>query len=317
MRAVQISEFGGPEVLELVDDAPRPEPGDGEVLIEVSRSGVNFADTHSRENEYVAKYGLPFIPGAEVAGARADTGERVVALTQAGGYAEYAVAPETQVFALSEGVSEEAALALLIQGLNAWHLFHIAGRVAPGEAVVIHGAAGGVGSIAVQLGRVLGAKVIAAASSPEKRDLALELGADAAIDSDSEGLKDRILDANGGKPVDVVFDIAGGKTFDESIEALAPFGRIVVNGIATKEQNEIRTGRLLRKSWSVIGFWLMHCLGNRALTEEPLKQLFELAARGEVRPLPPTTYPLSEVRRAHEDLASRRTQGKLLLDPSS
>ena len=318
MRAVQIREFGGPEVLEVVEDAPVPEPAEGEVLIRVTRAGINFADTHSRENAYVAKYGLPFTPGAEVAGTREDTGERVVALLDTGGYAEYAVAPAERVFPLPDSLDDGAALALLIQGLNAWHLYRTAGRVQPGESVVVHGAAGGVGSLAVQLGKPMGVgRVIGTASSEEKRALALELGADAAVDSSPDGLKDRLLEANGGEPVDVVFEIAGGRVFEESIEALAPLGRIVVNGIASKEQNELRTGRLLRKSWSVVGFWLMHCLGRRDLMEEPLADLFERAARGELRPLSGTTYPLSEVRRAHEDLAGRRTQGKLLLDPSS
>ena len=318
MRAVQIREFGGPEVLELVEDAPVPEPGEGELLVEVSRAGINFADTHSRENAYVAKYGLPFVPGAEVAGVRADSGERVVALTQTGGYAEYAVAPAESTFPIPDGLDDGAALALLIQGLNAWHLYATAAKVQPGESVVIHGAAGGVGGLAVQLAAAWDVgHVIAVASSQPKREQALAMGAHAAIDSDPDGLKDRIIEANGGQPVDVVFDIAGGKTFDESFEALAPFGRIVVNGIATKEQNEIRTGRLLRKSRTVAGFWLMHCLGRRDLMEEPLADLFGRAARGELRPQVGTTYPLSEVRRAHEDLAGRRTQGKLLLDPSS
>jgi len=207
---------------------------------------------------------------------------------------------------------------LLIQGLNAWHLYRTAGRVQQGETVVVHGAAGGVGSLAVQLGKPMGAgRVIATASSEEKRQLALELGADAALDSSAEGLRERIVEANGGEPVDVVFEIAGGEVFEESIESLAPFGRIVVNGIATKEQNELRTGKLLRRSWTVTGFWLMHCLGRRDMLEEPLADLFARAARGELRPVVGTTYPLSEVRRAHEDLAGRRTQGKLLLDPSS
>jgi NADPH2:quinone reductase len=302
----------------VVEDAPVPEPGEGEVLVKVARAGINFADTHSRENAYVAKYELPFTPGAEVAGVREDTGERVVALLDTGGYAEFAVASLERTFPVPDGLDDGTALALLIQGLNAWHLYRTAAKVEPGEAVVVHGAAGGVGSLAVQLGKPMGAgRVIASASSEEKRDLALELGADVAVDSDPEGLKERLIEANSGEPVDVVFEIAGGRVFDESIEALAPFGRIVVNGIATKEQNELRTGRLLRKSWTVAGFWLMHCLGRPEMLEEPLADLFARAARGELRASGGTTYPLSEVRRAHEDLAGRRTQGKLLLDPSS
>ena len=305
-------------MLEVVEDAPVPEPADGEVLIRVARAGINFADTHSRENAYVAKYELPFTPGAEVAGVREDTGERVVALLDTGGYAEFAVAPIERTFPVPDGLDDGTALALLIQGLNAWHLYRSAAKVQPGETVVVHGAAGGVGSLAVQLGKPMGAgRVIASASSEEKRALALELGADAAVDSAPEGLKQRLMEANGGEPVDVVFEIAGGLVFDESIEALAPFGRIVVNGIATREQNEVRTGRLLRKSWSVIGFWLMHCLGRPEMLEEPLADLFARAAHGDLRAHGGTTYPLSEVRRAHEDLAGRRTQGKLLLDPSS
>ena len=317
MRAVQISEFGGPDALEVVD-VPVPEPGPGQVRIAVSRAGVNFADIHARENSYVARYQVPLIPGAEVAGVREDDGERVVALTDIGGYAEYAVGPERLCFPIPDGVDDDVALALLIQGLNAWHLYRTAGRVRPGESVVVHGAAGGVGGLAVQLGKPMGAgRVIATASSEEKRERALALGADAAVDSDPEGLTARLREANGGKPVDVVFEIAGGRVFDESIEALAPFGRIVVNGIATREQNEIRTGRLLRNSWTVVGFWLMHCLDRREQLEEPLDDLFGRVVRGELRPQAATTYPLSEVRRAHEDLAGRRTQGKLLLDPSS
>ena len=316
MRAVLIREFGGPEVLEPVEDAPIPSPGDGQLLVKVARAGINFSDIHSRENAYVAKHDLPFTPGAEVAGTRDDSGERVVALVQSGGYAEYALARAETTFPISDGLEDGAALALLIQGLNAWHLYRTAGRVRPGESVVVHGAAGGVGGLAVQLGKAFGNTVIATASSAEKRDAALSQGADAAVDSDPDGLGGRLIEANGGRPLDVVFDIAGGKAFEESIEALAPFGRIVVNGIATKQQNELRTGRLLRNSWTVAGFWLMHCLGRRDMMEEPLADLFERAARGELRPVVGTTYPLSEVRRAHEDLAGRRTQGKLLLDPS-
>ncbi len=183
MRAIQMSEFGGPEVLELVE-LPLPTAGPEEVLIKVTRAGLNFADTHQRTNSYVQKATLPMIPGSEVAGVREDSGERVVALTGgAGGYAEYASAPKQLVFGIPDGLDDGTALAMIIQGTTAWHLYRTSARVAPGESVVIHGAAGGVGSIAVQLGHQLGAgRVIATASSEEKRALALELGADAALD---------------------------------------------------------------------------------------------------------------------------------------
>src|SRR3984957_18200541 len=231
MRAIQISEFGGPEVLRLVE-LPKPDPGPGDVLIKVTRAGLNFADTHTRTNSYVRPAELPLVPGSEVAGVREDTGERVVALVGDGGYAEWATAPGSLGPPIPDGPDDATALAIVIQGLTAWHLYRTAAKLADGESVVVHSAAGGVGSLAVQLGRPLGAgRVIATASSAEKRALALELGADVAIDSDPEGLQERLIEANEGDPVDVVFEMAGGASFDASYGALAHFGRIVVCGI--------------------------------------------------------------------------------------
>jgi NADPH2:quinone reductase len=158
--------------------------------------------------------------------------------------------------------------------------------------------------------------VIATASSEEKRALALELGADVAVDGAADGLSERLIEANGGEPADIVFEMAGGPVFEESMKALAPMGRLVLYGIASREQNELRTGRLLRRSHAVIGFWLMHLLGRPEMVDEPLAELFALAASGRLRPRVGGTYPLSEVRRAHEDLEARRTTGKLVLDPS-
>lgn len=315
MRAIQISEFGGPEQLELVD-VPEPVPGDGQVLIKVNRAGINYADTHARENSYLAKYELPLIPGTEVAGTRED-GTRVVAMVTNGGYAEYVVAPEQLTFPIPDGLSDETALALLLQGLTAWHLYRTQGRVAEGESVVVISGAGGVGSLATQLGKPMGAgRVIATASSEEKRNLTLELGADAAVDPSAEDLTAELIAANDGKRVDVVFEMAGGRIFDASLKALAPFGRLVTYGIAGREPNTVTSGALMRRSQSVVGFWLMHCLGRPEWVDEPLRELFALAARGELRTVVGGTYPLSEVRRAHEDIQSRRTSGKLLLDPA-
>jgi NADPH:quinone reductase len=317
MRAIQMTEFGGPEVLELVE-LPVPEPGPEQVLIKVARAGLNFADTHTRTNSYVRKATLPLVPGGEVAGVREDTGERVVALVGDGGYAEYALAPRELVYPIPDELDEGAALALIIQGLTAWHLYRTAGHVADGESVVVHSAAGGVGSLAVQLGRALGAgRVIATASSSEKRALALELGADVAIDAEADGLTERLLQANDGRPVDVVFDMAGGAVFDASYQALAPFGRIVVCGIASQEPNEVRTGSLLRHSRSVVGFYLFHTLERPGMFGDALADLFARAARGELRTVIGATYPLDQAAQAHIDLRERRTTGKLLLDPSA
>jgi NADPH2:quinone reductase len=319
MRAIQQVEFGGPEVLELVE-IPVPEPAEGQVRVRVSRAGMNFADTHQREDRYVQRQSLPLTPGSEVAGVREDTGQRVVALVGHGGYAEYALAPADRVFPIPDGLDDGAALALLIQGLTAWHLHRTCARLAPGESVLVVSGAGGVGSLAIQLARAFGAgRIVATASSPEKRELCLELGADAAIDgdaSDPELLRNRIIGANDGREVDVVLELAGGPLFDVALRAMADMGRLVVYGISSREQNAVRTGRLLKRSQSVIGFWLFHYLERREHLEAPLAELFALAADGRVRAVVGETYGLSEARRAQEDLVARRTRGKLLLDPA-
>src|SRR5215207_7422193 len=216
MRAVVITEFDGPEALQLVEDHPQPEPAEGQVLVKVSRAGINFADTHARENSYLSSYKLPLIPGGEVAG-EVD-GRRVVA-------------PEAAVFPLPDGVSDTAALAIIVQGLSAWHLLKTSSHLAEGESVVVHAAAGGVGSLAVQLAKRYGAgRVIATASSEQKRALALELGADVAVDPNEEDLKGALREANGGAKVDIVLEMAGGRVLDQSLRALAPFGRLVTYG---------------------------------------------------------------------------------------
>jgi NADPH:quinone reductase len=315
VRAIQMTEFGGPEVLRLAD-LPVPEPGPDEVLIRVSHAGLNFADTHTRTNSYVQRATLPLVPGGEVAGVREDTGQRVVALVGSGGYAEYALAPSDRVFAVPDGLDDGSALAMLIQGTTAWHLYRTAARVTDGESVVVHGAAGGVGSLAVQLGHPMGAgRVIATASSESKRALALELGADAAVDPAPERLLERLLEANGGAPVDVVFEMSGGEVFEQSYRALAPFGRIVAYGIATNEANEVSTGSLLRHSRSVVGFYLFHCLERDDMFAQALSDLFARAAAGELKAIVGATYPLEQAARAQIDLRERRTTGKLLLDP--
>jgi NADPH:quinone reductase len=312
-----MTEFGGPEVLRPAD-LPIPEPGPGEVLVKVTLAGMNFADTHTRTNSYVQKATLPLVPGGEVAGIREDTGERVVALVGEGGYAQYAVAPCERVFGIPDGVDDGTALALIVQGTTAWHLYVTAGRVAERESVVVHGAAGGVGSLAVQLGHPLGAgRVIATASSTEKRALALELGADTAVDPAPEGLTERLIEANGDKPVDVVFEMSGGEVFEASYRALAPFGRILPYGIATNEANQVSTGSLLRHSRAVVGFYLFHCLGRPGMFAQALSDLFARVARGELKAVVGQTYPLDQAPQAQIDLRARRTTGKLLLDPSA
>lgn len=316
MRAVQITEFGGPEVLE-VSDVEEPTAGEGQVLITVDRAGINYADTHQVENSYLSKAELPLIPGGEVVGRTAD-GRRVVALVGSGGYAEKAVAHAPYVFDVPEGVSDGEALALVLQGTTAWHLLKTSTHLRAGESVLVHAGAGGVGSLAIQLAKLWGAgRVIATASSDDKRKQTLELGADAAIDGDPEGLKDRIIEANGGKPVDIVLEMVGGPVFDESFAALGRFGRLVTFGAASRQSaNAIEPSRLMKGSKTLAGFWLADCFKTPALLGDPLNELFELAGAGQLHPIVGGDYAMSEVATAHEDLRARRTVGKLVLDPA-
>jgi NADPH:quinone reductase len=314
MRAIQIERFGGPEVMELVE-LPEPEPGDGQVVVEVARSGINFADTHATRNDYLAEQTLPLIPGGEVSGRTAD-GRRVVALIASGGYAERVAVPERWLVPVPDGVSDDQAASLLLQGITAHALIHRCARLEPGETVVVQAAAGGTGTLAVQLAKRAGAKVIALASTEDKRALAARLGADATVDSRADDLKAAIVDANGGRQVDAVLEMSGGQTFEACLRTLAPFGRLVSFGIASREQNEVPTGHLMRNSRAVIGFWLMHLTPHREEVAAIVADLFAAVAAGELEVIVGGVYPLAEAPRAHEDIAARRTTGKLLLDPS-
>jgi NADPH:quinone reductase len=314
VRAIQIEEFGGPEKLELVE-LPDPEPGEGEVLVEVARSGINFADTHATRNDYLAEQSLPLIPGGEVSG-RTPDGKRVAALLGGGGYAEKIAVPEQMLIPVPDGVDDDQAAALLLQGLTAMALVRRCARIESGETLVVEASAGGTGSLAVQLGKQAGAKVIGLASSEEKRAMVERLGADATVDSRAADLKEAILAANGGKRVDAVLHMSGGDAFDAELAALAPFGRMVVFGIASREQREVSTAALLRGSKAVIGFWLVHLLMRPAEVGPMIAELLSAVAGGKLEVGVGEVYPLSQAARAHEDLIARRTTGKLLLDPS-
>jgi len=314
MKAIQIEEFGGPEVLQYTDVAD-PNPKLAEVVINVKRSGINFADTHASRNDYLAEQTLPLIPGAEVAGQLND-GRRVVALLGSGGYAEKVAVPQSQLTELPEGVDYDQGAGGLLQGLTALALVHRCARIEPGETIVVEAAAGGTGTLAVQLAKRAGAKVIGLASSEEKRELVRGLGADACVDSRAEDLGAAIREANDGKRVDAVLHMSGGAAFDAEMDVLAPLGRMVVFGIASREQREVSTAALLRGSKAVIGFWLAHLLSRPDLLVPMIGELLPKIADGELTVTIGEVYPLSEAKRAHEDLIARRTSGKLLLDPS-
>ncbi len=314
MKAIQLREFGGPEVLQYVD-LDDPAPGEGEVLVEIARAGINFADTHATRNDYLAEQALPLIPGAEVSG-RTPDGRRVAALLGSGAYAEKVAVPEAMLIPIPDEVDDDRAAAMLLQGLTAMALVHRCARIEPGETIVVEAAAGGTGSLSVQIAKRAGAKVIGLASSAEKRELVAGLGADATADSRAEDLGAAIREANDGERVDAVLHMSGGAAFDAELGVLAPLGRMVVFGIASREQREISTAALLRGSKSVIGFWLAHLLMRRDLLAPMIGELLGAVAAGELRVTVGDVYPLSAAARAHEDLIARRTSGKLLLDPS-
>ena len=316
MRAIRITEFGGPEVLTLVEDHPEPTPSPGLELLEIDAAGVNYADTHQAEDTYLAPTTLPLIPGAEAVGRLAD-GRRVVGLLAGGGYAERALAAPAACVPVPDELDDAAALALILQGTTAWHLLRTSARITPGESVVVIAAAGGVGSLAVQLARHFGAgRITAVASTEEKRQLALDLGADVAVDAAEPDLTAALKDANGGA-VDIVLEMAGGAVTDASIAALAPFGRCVVYGMASREAPSLVDPRqLIARSRGVVGFWLAHALRDpQRHLAAPMRELIELTVAGVLRPVHGGTYPLSEAPQAHRDLRARRTVGKLVLDP--
>lgn len=314
MRAVQITEFGGPEVLS-VTELPDPVPGNGLELVEVTSAGVNYADTHQVEDSYLSKTELPLVPGTEVVGTLPD-GTRVAGFAMGGGYAERALVHPAMAFPLPDAVSDGQALSLMVQGLTAWHLLRTSTHLQAGESVVVHAAAGGVGTLAVQLAKAWGAgNVIGVASSDEKRALATSLGADVTVDAGVDDLKSALEQANSGRKVDVVLEMVGGPTFDASLAALAPFGRLATFGMASRTAPKpVHAGELMSRSRAVIGFWLAHCFARPEMLQPQMAELLSMVEAGTLKPVVGGTYPMSDVRRAHEDLRSRASQGKLVLD---
>jgi NADPH2:quinone reductase len=314
VRAIQITEFGGPEVLRLVE-LPDPTPTHGLEVVEVTAAGVNYADTHQVENSYLSPTTLPLVPGVEVVGRRPD-GRRVAAFTSGGGYAEKCLVFPALAFDVPDSVDDGQALALLVQGLTAWHLLRTSTHMQPGETVVVHAAAGGVGTLALQLAKLWGAGRVIGVASADKHDLAKSLGADVLVDAAVPDMRSALREANDGDPVDVVLEMVGGATFDGSLAALAPFGRLAVFGMASRvPPAPVDPPALMAKSRAVIGFWLAHCLARPDLLAAPMQELFDLVVDGRLRPAVGASYPLADARRAHEDMLARRTTGKLVLDP--
>ena len=316
MKAIQITEFGGPDVMQLVD-LPDPIAGEGEEFLNVSAIGINYADTHQTENSYLSPQKLPLVPGIEVVGTTAG-GVRVLAPVDGGGYAQKAVAHSAALIPIPDGVTDEQALCMMVQGSTAWHILKTVGHLKAGETVVIHAAAGGVGTIAIQLAKLWGAKVIAVASSVGKRALATSLGADAVVEATHENLGDAIKTANGGKPVNIVLEMVGGKTFDVSLEILAPFGRLITYGMASRvAPTMIQPASLMGGSKTITGFWLAHCFGKKELLNDVIVELFALVQSGKLKPIIGATFGLSQAVAAHKSMLARETTGKVTLNPTN
>lgn len=314
MKAIQITTFGGPEVMQYTD-LPDPTAGDSEVVLDITSVGINYADTHQTENSYLSPQTLPMVPGIEVTGAY--KGKRYLASVSSGGYAQKAVAHQAALIPIPDSVTDQQALCMLVQGSTAWHLLKTMANVQPGQSVVIHAAAGGVGTIAIQLAKMWGAKVIAVTSSPEKSELAKSLGADVVVDAASADLGKALREANSGRGVDVVLEMVGGKTFDESLLALGTFGKLITFGMASRTApTPIHPGALMHGSKTIAGFWLANCFGKKEMMHDVIAELFELVAAGKLRPIVGATYPLSKAADAHRAMLARETTGKIALDPA-
>lgn len=314
MKAIQIQSFGGPDVMQYVD-IPDPVAGPDEVVLDVKSVGINYADTHQTENSYLSPQKLPLVPGIEVVGTH--NGKRYLASVTSGGYAEKAVAHKSVLFPIPDSVTDEQALCMLVQGTTAWHLLRTMGKVQKNQSVVVHAAAGGVGTIAIQLAKLWGGKVIAVTSSDSKATLAKSLGADVVVDAHSQDLTSALRAANGGHGVDLVLEMVGGTTFDQSIAALGNFGKIITFGMASRTApTPIHPGVLMHGSKTISGFWLANCFGSKVLMDDVVAELFQLISDGKLKPVIGATYPLSEAATAHQAMLARETIGKIALDPA-
>jgi NADPH2:quinone reductase len=311
MRAVLIKSHGGQEVLEVAD-VPPPEPGPGQLLVDVAAVGVNFRDVYEREGRYGG--GLPAIIGAEGAGTVDGSRDRVAWVSAPGSYAEQVVVDADKAVPVPEGVSDELAAAALLQGVTAQYLCTATHEVRRSETVLVHAAAGGVGSLLTQLCTMLGARVIATTSTDEKAQLAREAGASDVIGY--EGFAERVRELTDGAGVDVVYDGVGAATFDESLASLRPRGELVLFGAASGPVPPVDPMRL-EDGGSL--YLTRPGIRHYTATSEELRSraatVFDWIAAGKLEVRIGGRYPLEDARRAHEDLEGRRTTGKLILIP--
>ena len=325
MKAIRFHKTGGPEVL-VYEDVPDPVPADGEVLIRIEAAGMNFADVMRRRgDDYPEPSPTPFILGAEVAGTIAavgagvtslEVGTPVLATPGAGGYAQYICVPATKVMPLPPGFAAVQAAALMGHGLTAALALRQAARLAQGESVLIEAAAGGVGSFAVQLAKLYGAgKVIAAASTPEKRAIAERLGADASVDYTAPGWADEVRELTNGRGVDVVLEMTGGDTVGQALKATAPFGRMVFIGQSSGKTAQIEPWQLTVPNRTVTGFYIGAYLAFPELIQSTVREIIGFIMAGKLSIQVGTVLPLSQAAQAHRLLEGRKTTGKVVVQP--
>ncbi len=323
MKAIRMREPGEPEVLKL-EDVATPEPGASEVLVQVELVGVNYADTGMRRGMFhgPGSEEMPITPGFEVAGTVAELGEgvesvkegtRVVAVLGTGGYAEYAVAPVESVVEMPDGVDFLQATALLVQGITAYGVLHDSARIQSGESVLVQAAAGGVGTLAVQLAKLAGAElVIGTASTKEKRDLAESLGADRTVDYTRDEWVGEVLEATDGRGVDVVLESVGGEIGEQAYRCLAPLGRLVTFGAADgKGMAPPDMWQINMNGQTVSGYggpWLRPGAADKAR-----KEISGYLRSGELRVVKGPSFELEEAADAHRAVEGRATVGKVTL----
>lgn len=322
MRAVLCNEWGGPERLAL-GEVPPPEPGPGEVLISVAAAGVNYADVLMVAGKYQERPPFPFSPGLEVAGTVAGLGDgvtglapgaRVLALTNAGGFAEQVVARTRDVFVLPEAMDFVTAAGFPITYGTAHGAMVWRAGLSAGEVLLVHGAAGGVGLATVEVGKALGATVIATAGGPDKLAVAEAHGADHLIDTRREDIRERVKALTGGRGADVVFDPVGGEVFDASLRAVAWGGRLVVIGFAAGRVQQIPANILLIKNLSALGFyWGSYRKHAPDMITAQFARLFEWFEAGKLAPHVSHRLDLARAAEALELLTSRRSTGKVVL----
>jgi NADPH2:quinone reductase len=324
MKAMIATQWGEPSEMQYAEVAD-PTPGPGQVLIDVKAIGCNFPDILIVQGKYQMKPSLPFSPGHEVAGTalavgagvtRVHQGQRVFAMIELGAYAERAVADDTRVFAIPDTMSyEEAAAFALVNQTSYSALVHRA-QMQPGEWLLVHAAAGGVGLAAVQLGKALGARVIATAGTDAKLEIARQSGADVLVDYRTEDWVERVKRVTDGHGADVIYDPVGGDVFDGSSKCIAFEGRLLVVGFAGGRIPSIAANRILLKNMSVVGVhWGMYQTLGSPLVDQWMSALLAMYGKGQVWPVIYKTYPLAEAARALAAIASRESYGKVILVP--